>query len=179
MPEASIVFDRFHVTKVINEAVDKIRKEDVKDNPLLKGSKYLFLSQPKKLSKKQKARLKAISLTGLNLKTMPACHIKEGFRQIYVAKDARMFERLLKSWSLWLTHNKLPHMIKAAKTIKRHWDGIMSWANKNISNDILEGFNSIFQAAKSKTRGFRLFSTIKAIIYLLTGKLDLSKINPY
>lgn len=179
MPEASIVFDRFHVTKVINEAVDKIRKEEVKDNPLLKGSKYLFLSQPKNLNKKQKARLKAISLAGLNLKTMRAYQLKEAFRQIYAAKDARTFERLLKSWYFWATHSKLPHMVKAAKTIKRHWDGIISWANRNISNGILEGFNSIFQAAKSKARGYKLNSTIKAIIYLLTGKLDFSKINPY
>jgi transposase len=48
-----------------------------------------------------------------------------------------------------------------------------------INNGILEGFNSIFQAAKSKARGYQRADTIKAIIYLLTGKLDFQKINPH
>jgi transposase len=70
-------------------------------------------------------------------------------------------------------------MVKAAKTIKRHWDGIISWANKNISNGPLEGFNSIVQSPNSKARGYKLYSNINAIVYLFTGKIDFSKINPY
>ncbi|NWJ98986.1 MAG: transposase, partial [Chloroflexi bacterium] len=57
--------------------------------------------------------------------------------------------------------------------------GIVNWFDYKISNGILEGFNSIFQAAKAKARGYRRYDTIKAIIYLLTGKLDFSKINPH
>jgi transposase len=70
-------------------------------------------------------------------------------------------------------------MGKAAKTIKRHWDGIFNWATQNISNVILEGYNSIFQASKARARGYKRFDTIQAIIYQLTGKLDFSRINPY
>jgi transposase len=70
-------------------------------------------------------------------------------------------------------------MVKAAKTIKRHWHGILSWATQKISNGILERYNSIFQASKAKARGYKRFDTIQAIIYLLTGKLDFSKINPF
>ncbi len=70
-------------------------------------------------------------------------------------------------------------MVKAAKTIKRQWDGILNWATQKISNGILEGYNSIFQASKAKARGYKRFDTIQSIIYLLTGKLDFSKINTY
>jgi transposase len=68
---------------------------------------------------------------------------------------------------------------QAAKTIKRHWDGMLNWATQKISNGILKGYNSIFQASKAKARGYKRFDTIQAIIYLLTGKLDFSKINRY
>jgi transposase len=90
-----------------------------------------------------------------------------------------MFERLLNQWYYWATHSRLPQMVKAAKTIRRHWQGVLSWASQRIRYGILEGFNSIFQAAKSKARGYKKFETIRTIIYLLTGKLDFSKINPY
>ena len=55
LPEASNVFDRFHVVKIVNEAVDTVRKEEVRDNPLLKGSKYIFLSKPENLTDRQLA----------------------------------------------------------------------------------------------------------------------------
>jgi transposase len=69
LPKASIVFDRFHVVNIVNEAVDKVRKEEVRDNPLLKGSKYIFLSKPENLTDRQLAQLDGIRLSGLNLKT--------------------------------------------------------------------------------------------------------------
>lgn len=70
-------------------------------------------------------------------------------------------------------------MIKAAKTIKKHWQGILHWACQQISNGLLEGFLSRFQAARSKAKGYRRSEIIGAIIYLLTGKIDFSKINRY
>ena len=179
LPNASIVFDRFHVVKLVNEAVDKVRKEEVRDNPLLKGAKYIFLSKPENLTDKQMAQLDGIRMSGLNLKTLRAYHIKESFQEIYSARSPRVFEKLLKKWYYWASHCRLAPMVKAAKTIKRHWDGILNWATQKISNGILEGYNSIFQASKAKARGYKRFDTIQAIIYLLTGKLDFSKINPY
>ena len=68
--------------------------------------------------------------------------------------------------------------IEVAKTIKQHWVGIVNWANSRITNGILEGFNSIFQAAKAKARGYKKTETIKTVIYILTGKLDFALINP-
>ena len=179
LPNASIVFDRFHVVKLINDAVDKVRKDEVKDNPLLKGSKYLFLTKPENLTDRQLAQLDDIRLSGLNLKTLRAYHIKESFQEIYSARSPSVFEKLLKKWYYWASHCRLKPMVKAAKTIKRHWDGILNWATQKISNGILEGYNSILQASKAKARGYKRFDTIQAIIYLLTDKLDFSKINRF
>jgi transposase len=179
LPNASVVFDRFHVSKVINEAVDKVRKSEVEKNPILKGSKYIFLKNRENLTAYQKQRLEGIQLSGLNLKTMKALNIREAFQQIYQAPTAEMFDKLLRKWYFWATHSRIEPIKEAAYTIKRHWEGIVNWFDYKISNGILEGFNSIFQAAKAKARGYRRYDTIKAIIYLLTGKLDFSKINPH
>ncbi len=179
LPNASVVFDRFHVSKVINEAVDKVRKSEVEKNPILKGSKYIFLKNRENLTTYQKQQLEGIRLSGLNLKTMKALNIREAFQQIYQAPTAEMFDKLLRKWYFWATHSRIEPIKEAAYTIQRHWDGIVNWFDYKISNGILEGFNSIFQAAKAKARGYRRYDTIKAIIYLLTGKLDFSKINPH
>jgi transposase len=65
-------------------------------------------------------------------------------------------------------------MIEAARTIKRHWDGILRWFDSGIANGLIEGINSLVQAAKAKARGYRSTRNLKAIVYLLAGKLDLA-----
>ena len=75
------------------------------------------------------------------------------------------------------THSKLEPMIKAAKTVKKYWDGIVRWYESKINNGILEGLNSVIQAAKSKARGYKTFKNYQIIVYLLTGKLDFSLVN--
>lgn len=179
LPNADIVFDRFHVTKVINDAVDKVRKEEVAKNPILKNSKYIFLKNSDNLSEWQKQRLEEIKLSKLNLKTIKALNIREAFQQIYEAPSVEIFDKLLRKWYFWATHSRIEPIKEAAYTIQRHWHGVVNWIFYKISNGILEGFNSIFQAAKAKARGYKRTDTIKAIIYLLTGKLDFNKINPY
>jgi transposase len=64
-------------------------------------------------------------------------------------------------------------MIEAARTIKRHWDGILRWFDSRIANGLIEGINSLVQAAKAKARGYRSMRNLKAMVYLLAGKLDL------
>ena len=176
LPKAQITFDKFHIIKVINEAVDKVRKEEAKDNPLLKGTRYIFLKNDRNLTQAQKATKKELSLSGLNLKSMRAMRIREAFQLIYAAGNIEQFEACLKDWYFWATHSQLTPMIQAAKTIKNHWDGILKWKESQISNGILEGLNSILQAAKRKARGYKK-PHFKTIAYLITGKLDFSEIN--
>jgi transposase len=178
LPQAYIVFDHFHIVKIINEAVDKVRKEEALTNPLLKSNRYLFLKNRKNHTVKQKLTFDKLSLKSINLKTMKAYHIKETFQQIYQASTSEEFLKLLNKWYYWATHSRLEPIKEAAYTIKRHWYGIVNWIFFKIDNGILEGFNSIFQAAKAKARGYKSTATIKTIIYILTGKLDFAKINP-
>ena len=178
LPEAYIVFDHFHVIKVINEAVDQVRREEARTNPLLKCNRYLFLKNRVNHTAKQKETFDALSLSRTNLKTMKAYHLKEVFQPLYHTANPEEFLKLLNKWYFWATHSRLEPIKQAAYTIKRHWYGIINWAFFKIDNGILEGFNSIFQAAKAKARGYKSTTTIKTVIYILTGKLDFAKINP-
>lgn len=88
-----------------------------------------------------------------------------------------MFISCLEKWYSWAIRCRLEPMKEAAKTIKRHWDGVTRWYDSRINNGILEGINSLIQSAKSKARGFKTFKYFKIVIYLVTGDLDFTKVN--
>ena len=171
MPQAEITFDRFHIVKIINEGVDEVRREEQKSQPELKQSRYVWLKNETNLSSSQ--RELRDSLTKSNLKTARAYQIRLTFQEFYQQPTREAAEAFLKKWYFWATHSRLPPMIEAAKTIKRHWNGILRWHDTKIANGILEGINSLVQAAKAKARGYRSPRNLHAMIYLIAGKLEL------
>jgi transposase len=175
---AEITFDRFHVTKVITEAVDEIRRQEARKNTVLKGTRYLFLKNRENLTEKERSRLEEITMAQAGLGIIKAHHYRELFQEIYKSESIEEFEVLLSKWVRSVMHTKLGPMKEAAKTIKKHWKGIVRWAESRINNGLLEGLNSIIQSAKSKARGYRTNRCFMIIIYLLTGKFDFKAINP-
>lgn len=172
LPEAQLTFDKFHVLKVINEAVDKVRIEEQRQQPeLLRKSKYLWLMNPDRLKDHQKERLDSLRIRDLNLKTARAYHIRLNFQDFWKQQpeDAEPF---LKRWYFWATHSRLEPIKQAAYTIKRHWDGVLRWATSKISNGILEGINSLIQAVKARARGYRSARNFITMIYIIAGKLE-------
>lgn len=175
---AEITFDKFHIMKILNGAVDKVRREEVKEQDILRKTKYIWLSNRENLTNEQRETLKTIeSMSKLNLKTVRAMHIRENFQGIYLEINKEDFENALKKWYFWATHSRIGPIKEAAQTIKKHWPGVMKWYESKISNGILEGLNSIIQATKAKARGYSTFTNFESIIYLLTGKLDFSKVG--
>jgi len=177
LPQAEITFDKFHILKIINEAVNSVRKQELKTNNLLKGTKYIWLKNPANLTVKQKEKLDSLTMSNMSMKTMRAYNIRQSFQDIYQANSQDEFITYLDKWYYWATHSRLEPIIKAAKSVKKHWDGIVKWYESKINNGILEGLNSVIQAAKSKARGYKTFKNYKIIVYLLTGKLDFSVVN--
>ncbi len=177
LPDAKITFDKFHNVKMLNKAVDKVRKEESKTMFILRKSRYVFLKNKKNLKESERKKLEEIQMSTLNIKSLRALHIRENFQEIYKSETKEEFIILLKKWYFWATHSKLRPIIKVAKTMKRHWDGIIAWTDGNINNGILEGLNSIIQAAKRKARGFRSTKNLIIISYLVTGNLNFKSIN--
>jgi transposase len=173
LPNAAITFDKFHAVSLGNEAVDQVRRQERKDHPELSGSRYLWLKNPAKLTPNQEQQLEAFDLTRCHLKTARAYQIRLAFQDLY-NQPADKAEDYLKKWYFWATHSRLQPIIDAAQTIRRHQAGILRWFTSQINNGILEGINSLVQAAKAKARGYRSNRSFASIIYLIAGKLDLS-----
>ena len=168
---ARITFDKYHVTKVLTDAVDQVRRQEQKDRPELKGTRYVWLKNPENLTEQQADTLGALMLSKLNLKTARAYQIKLNFQELWEQEpgDAEAF---LKKWYYWATHSRLEPMIEAARIIKRHWEGVLRWFESRINNGILEGVNSLVQAAKAKARGYRSIENFITMVYIVAGKLD-------
>lgn len=179
LPNAKITFDKFHIVKIINDAVDKVRRQEVKQQDIIKGYRYLFLKNYSNLTAKQKTDLQALELSKYKLKTLKALHIRENFQEIYRADSVEAFEHLLKKWYFWATHSRLQPIIDAAHTIKNHWEGVVNWKKSQINNGLLEGLNSVVQAMKAKARGFRNANYLITMAYLVTADLDFRCVNPY
>ncbi len=171
LPKAAITFDKFHAVKIINEAVDQVRRDEQKTQGALRGTRYIWLRNPANLSERQKATLE--SLPTQHLKTARAYQIRLAFQDLYQQPSTQTATDFLKKWYFWATHCRLQPMIEAARTVKRHWDGILRWFESKIANGLIEGINSLVQAAKAKARGYRTTRNLKAMVYLLAGKLDL------
>lgn len=168
-PQAALTFDKFHVTKVIGEAVDKVRREEQRTQPMLKHSRYIWLKNERNLTMKQKDRLQ--QLRYLNLKTAKAYQMMLTFKELW-AQPKEAAKAFLDKWYFWATHSRLKPMIDAARTIRRHQDGILSWFESGVNNALIESMNSLIQAMKRRAKGYRNVENYISMIYLLLGKLS-------
>ena len=170
-PEAHLTFDKFHVLKILNEAVEEVRRQEQQSRPELKRTRYIWLKNPENLKENQATTLEILQVKKLNLKTARAYHIRLNFQEFW-NQPLQEAETFLKRWYFWATHSRLEPMKEAAYTMKRHWDGILRWFTSRINNGILEGINSLIQAAKAKARGYRTMKNLITMIYLIGGKLE-------
>lgn len=170
LPNADITFDKFHIVKIVNEAVDAVRREEVSENEVLKKTRYIWLKNEINLTDKQKSTVEDISK--LNLKTSKAYRIRLNFQEFFTQPDRVSGEAFLNKGYYWATHSRLEPMIKAAKTIKAHWYGLLNWFDSRLTTGFIEGMNGLIQAAKSKARGYRNDRNFIAIAYLLGAKLE-------
>jgi transposase len=166
---AHIIFDKFHVMQLVNKAVDEVRRIDQVKNVLLKKTRYIWLKNPENLTEKQTELL--ASLRTMELKTARAYQMKLNLQHFWSIPDRETAEVYLKKWYFWLTHSKLDPMINVAKTIKKHWDGIMNYIDFKITNGLMEGLNSIVQTLKRSARGYRNTDNFILMIYLRCSHL--------
>ena len=176
VPQAEIVHDRFHISKYLNEAVDKVRRQEHKalkqeGNETLKGSRQLWLTNPENLSDEQWGQFE--SLKEAELKTSRAWAIREQFRWFWEYCHAGTASRFFDRWYSWAVRSRLEPVKKVAKMLKKHLPNILTWFRHRISNGPAEGFNSRIQSIKAMARGFRNFANYRTRILFFCGKLNL------
>ena len=174
LPEAEHTFDRFHVMALVNDAVDEVRRKEAKQTKLkdiLKNSRYVFLKNEENLTVKQTAKLE--SLRDLDIKTVRAYHIKVALQRLWEYKRLGFAEAYLKKWYFWATHSRIGPIKEVAKTIKKHWDGILRFIKSRVTNGVTEGINCKIKEAAKRAYGFKTFERYRTIIYLVAGRLSL------
>jgi len=168
-PAANLTFDPFHVIQLMNDAVDEVRRAEQKGCPELKKTRYSWLRNEKNMEPDELVRFQA--LKNSTLATARAWRIKTTLQDVYKA-DPDDAPGLFKRWYFWATHSRLAPVVRVAHTLKEHEAGVLRWFKSRVSNGLLEGFNSLVQAAKARSRGFRSANKMATIIYLLLSKLD-------
>lgn len=171
-----IVFDRFHMMQHMGRAVDTVRKWEhrrlrAEGDDTLAGSKYLWLYSTENLPEKHQERFE--ELRSADLKTGRAWAIKESLRQLWSSTSRVEGESYWKRWYFWATHSRLEPVIKAAKTIFRHIDNVLTYFEHRITNATSEGLNSKIQGIKKQAYGFRNKENFKTAIYFHCGGLGL------
>ncbi len=168
-PSAEITFDRFHVVKLLNEAMNQVRISERKEHDALKGHKYTFLRNRENLTNKQEVSL--AEMIDLYPTLGQAYRLKELFNDLWSMPDKVSAEAFLKQWCEEVENSKIPAFMKFVKTVRSHWSGIIHFVETKITNGILEGINSKVQLAKRRARGYRNINNFINMIYFLCGKL--------
>lgn len=171
LPGAPIAFDRFHVIQMANEALDAVRRAEVKSEPALKRTRWGWLKDARRWSRRQIFDMHG--LTRSRLKTARAWRLKEALRDIYKhCAGVEQAGTALAKWIRWARRCRLEPMKKLAATLKAHWDGVLhAFGAAHHHNGYVEAANSLVQAARAKARGYGTTAHFIAICYLIAGKL--------
>ncbi len=171
LTSAEITFDRFHVRKHLSEALDEIRREEARHHKqLLKNTRYLWLKRPKNLTERQQDRLDELLQQPLEI--VRAYELSLRFDAFYEIDDPDAAEEYLRRWVNEVHSSGLAPLIKFTQMLEDHWLGVMRWHHSRVSNGLLEGLNSLIQAAKRRARGYRTNRNYMTMIYLVVGKLN-------
>lgn len=171
-----IVFDRFHIMQHLNEAVDKVRRQEhrtlsAEGDDTLKGTKYWWLYRYDNVPDKHLRAFEAVR--DQNLKTSRAWAIKETLCDLWDYRSVAWARKFFKSWFGWARRSRLAPIKKVAAMLARHLENVLTYCTHRITNAVAEGLNSKIMTIKRKACGYRNRENFKTAIYFFCGGLDL------
>ena len=174
---ATLVLDRFHVVKLLNSAVDEVRKEEWRKlsgskKKSVKGLRWLLYRHSRTRKKSQTRRLNELK-KGNNI-IYRAWVLKDEFEQIWEFKYQKCAEDFLSAWITRTLRSRIESMQTFARTMRKHFDKIVAFSKTRITNAIAEGINRIIKIVKNRASGFRNLEVFSDIIYLTVGDVDIS-----
>lgn len=172
--QAFIVHDRFHVSQHLTAAIDSVRKQEHRElkansDQSLKDSRWTLLKREH--SEEEAEAFAALERKGL--KVAKAWNLRELFDRFWSFKCVHAAERFVHKWAGIARESGLEPMIKAARMLENHLEGLLGYCLHPITNAGAEGFNSKIQAVKSNARGFRSFEKFRIAILFYCGKLEM------
>ena len=177
-PYAKLTIDKFHVKKLMLEALDEVRKAEQREHRSkeLHNSKKLLMIPETRQSEEQ--RLRVLELSKQYPKTGRAFRMVQALDTVYASSHIEEAREKFDSLYGWLRKSRLEPMKKTALTLMKYSEEILNIFKSKLTNAICEGINSMIQAAKRKARGYHTFEGFSSMIYLVAAKLQLSCPNP-
>jgi len=176
-PDAQVVIDHFHVSKLIRDAMNEVRREEQGaqfSRSRTAGRKLLMIPQGR-MDERQREKLAELSKS--YPKTGRAFRMVQALDEVYKCKDITQATAMFDTLYSWLRRSRLEPMKRAALTLRQHKSEILAYYFHRLTNAVAEGINSIIQAGKRKARGFTTFRGFSTMIYLESAKLDFAPIN--
>lgn len=176
-PNARHTVDKFHVKKLLLDALDEVRKsEQQAQNTRKRISRKLLMIPEAKQTEEQRSKVEQISKE--YPKTGRAFRMVQAIDTVYASNDMETATERLEALCRWMRRSRLAPMKKAAKTLRNYTEEILNFFRSRLTNAICEGINSMIQAAKRKARGYHTFEGFSSMIYLIAAKLSLAFPNP-
>lgn len=179
-PKAEQIIDKFHVKKVLTDALDEVRKQEQKEAANKKElflNRHFLMTPESRMNSEQLTKLAALSKA--YPKTGRAFRIVQALDLFYASKDDDEAASQFKHLYSWMRRSRLKPMKDAAETLMNHERQILNYFHDRLTNAVCEGINSMIQAAKRKARGFNTYEGFAAMIYLIAGKLELAVPAPF
>ncbi len=179
VPQAQIVFDRFHVQKLVNEALDETRREewrrlrevDEKNAKKVKGLRWSLLKNPWNLTPTQSHRLSTLQQD--NGRLYRAYLLKETFAGILDRHQPHVVTDKLNEWLSWASRSRLAGFVKVARTIRKHLSDIVAYIRWGLTNGIVEGLNTKVRVITHRAYGFHSASALIGMIMLCCTNIRL------
>lgn len=174
LPNVKIVFDHFHVTKIINQALDELRKKEWLKNNLSgekkigKGERFLFFRNYEDMEETQKGKLD--QLLKINKTLATAYEMKEQFRTFWGKGSKQEGAKFLCQWIFTAVQSGIPTLAKVGKTFLRHYEGLLNYFDHRISNGKIEGINNKIKVQKRCGYGYRDIEYFTLLLYDLHKK---------
>jgi transposase len=175
-PNAQILFDRFHIVKHLNEAVEEVRRSEMrrlsaKERVVFKRSRWLLLKNPWNLNPGEKDRLS--TLVQWNAPIVRAYYLKEVFQLFWDYKQPARAKAHLQKWMHAAMRSRLEPFKKFVRLLRGHLDGILPWTTLRLSNGAVEGMNNKIKSISHRSFGFRSAKNFIAAIYHCCARLPL------
>lgn len=160
VPQAAILFDKFHILKHLGDALDSVRKSESKrlcekDRRLIKGQKYTLLSHWQNLQKEGRENLRL--LLSANKRLNVAYLLKESFGQLWDYRSEAWARKFFDNWKASLKWQRLAAYQRFSQMIERHWDGIAAYCQpqNKVALGFVEGFNNKIRVIQRRAYGLR------------------------
>jgi len=182
IPDALLVFDRFHVQRLASDALDEVRREVLRvTRGTTRGkdvfrSRFALLKNPWNLKRAEKQKLAALQET--NAPLYRAYLLKEALAQALDYKQPWRAAKALDEWLSWASRSKLKPFVKAARTVRKYKQGILAYIQDRLTNGLVEGINNHLRMIARRAYGFHSAPALISMLFLCCGGIELNPALP-